>query len=76
MLTSRESAGQARPGKCRENRGLGQSRSLSEICKHTSDTAAMHCGPKRHIMFAVEDIDDVVARLRAHGSELVGELVQ
>ena len=27
-------------------------------------------------MFAVEDIDDVVARLRAHGAELVGELVQ
>ena len=48
MLTSRESAGQDRPGKCRENRGLGQSRSLSEICKHTSDTAAMHCGPKPH----------------------------
>jgi len=30
----------------------------------------------RRIMFAVEDIDDVVARLRAHGAELVGELVQ
>lgn len=27
-------------------------------------------------MFAVEDIVDVVARLRAHGAELVGELVQ
>jgi hypothetical protein len=27
-------------------------------------------------MFAVEDIDDVVARLRAHGAEPVGELVQ
>ena len=27
-------------------------------------------------MFAVEDIDDVVARLRAHGAELVGELVR
>ena len=30
----------------------------------------------RRIMFAVEDIDDVVARLRAHGAELVGEIVQ
>jgi catechol 2,3-dioxygenase-like lactoylglutathione lyase family enzyme len=30
----------------------------------------------RRIMFAVEDIDDVVARLRAHGAELVGEVVQ
>jgi catechol 2,3-dioxygenase-like lactoylglutathione lyase family enzyme len=28
----------------------------------------------RHIAFAVEDIDAVVARLRAHGAELVGEL--
>ena len=27
-------------------------------------------------MFAVDDIDDVVARLSAHGAELVGELVQ
>ena len=28
------------------------------------------------VMFAVEDIDDTVARLRLHGAELVGELVQ
>jgi catechol 2,3-dioxygenase-like lactoylglutathione lyase family enzyme len=28
----------------------------------------------RSIMFAVDDIDDVVARLHAHGAELVGEL--
>jgi len=28
------------------------------------------------IMFAVDDIDDVVARLRGHGAELVGEIVQ
>ena len=30
----------------------------------------------RQIMFAVEGIDDTVARLRAHGAELVGEVVQ
>ncbi len=30
----------------------------------------------RRIMFAVEDIDSVVARLLAHGAELVGEVVQ
>src|SRR5258708_6006212 len=30
----------------------------------------------RRIMFAVGDIDDVVARLLAHGAELVGEVVQ
>jgi len=30
----------------------------------------------RRLMFAVEGLDDVVARLRAHGAELVGEVVQ
>jgi catechol 2,3-dioxygenase-like lactoylglutathione lyase family enzyme len=30
----------------------------------------------RNVMFAVDDIDDVVARLRTHGAELVGELAQ
>jgi len=30
----------------------------------------------RRIMFAVDDIDDVLARLRAHGADLVGEVAQ
>lgn len=30
----------------------------------------------RRIMFAVDDIDDVLARLRTHGAALVGEVVQ
>ncbi len=30
----------------------------------------------RRIMFAVDGIDDVVARLRRHGAELVGEIAQ
>jgi catechol 2,3-dioxygenase-like lactoylglutathione lyase family enzyme len=30
----------------------------------------------RRIMFAVEGIDDVIARLRTHGAELVGEVAQ
>jgi catechol 2,3-dioxygenase-like lactoylglutathione lyase family enzyme len=30
----------------------------------------------RRIMFAVDDIDDTVARLRSHGAELVGEIAQ
>ena len=30
----------------------------------------------RRIMFTVDDVDDVVARLRRHGGELVGEIVQ
>ena len=28
------------------------------------------------IMFAVDDIDDAVARLQAHGAALIGEVVQ
>ena len=28
------------------------------------------------VMFAVDDLDDTLARLRAHGAELVGEVVQ
>ncbi|MFG2938674.1 VOC family protein [Streptomyces sp. NPDC048282] len=30
----------------------------------------------RRVMFAVDDLEDVVARLRARGAELVGEIVQ
>ena len=30
----------------------------------------------RHVTFAVEGIDDILDRLRAHGAELVGELEQ
>ena len=30
----------------------------------------------RRVMFTVDDIDDVVARLRAHGAEVMGEVVQ
>jgi catechol 2,3-dioxygenase-like lactoylglutathione lyase family enzyme len=30
----------------------------------------------RSVMFAVESIDDTVARLRANGAELIGEVVQ
>ncbi|MET8795234.1 VOC family protein [Nocardia sp. NPDC004568] len=30
----------------------------------------------RRMMFAVDDLDDVIARLRDHGAELVGEVVR
>jgi len=30
----------------------------------------------RHLTFAVDDVDAVVARLRAHGAELVGEVAR
>ncbi|MFC4117280.1 VOC family protein [Nonomuraea zeae] len=35
------------------------------------NTLGMH-----RVMFAVDDIEDVIARLRTHGAELVGELAQ
>ena len=47
--------------------------------------AAVRAGPEnapanalgiRRIMFAVDDIDDVVARLRTRGAELLGEIAQ
>ena len=40
-----------------------------------SDAPANVLGIRR-IMFAVDDIDDVIARLRAHGGELIGEVAQ
>jgi catechol 2,3-dioxygenase-like lactoylglutathione lyase family enzyme len=30
----------------------------------------------RNVMFAVDDLDDVLARLRGHGGELIGEVTQ
>lgn len=30
----------------------------------------------RRLMFAVDDIDDTIARLRPHGAELIGEVVR
>ena len=54
---------------------------LTKFRRPTADRSEPNNAPPntlgiRRIMFAVEDIDDVVARLRAHGAELVGELVQ
>ncbi len=52
-----------------------------ELSKFHTPTAArsepnapMNTPGIRHILFAVEDIEDVLARLRSHGAELVGEL--
>ncbi|MGO4417499.1 VOC family protein [Streptomyces sp. MCAF7] len=45
------------------------------ITPEPKDASANTLGLRR-IMFAVDDIEDVVARLRAHGAELVGEIVQ
>jgi catechol 2,3-dioxygenase-like lactoylglutathione lyase family enzyme len=38
-------------------------------------TAPNTLGPRR-LMFAVDDIDEVVARMLAHGAELIGEVAQ
>ena len=38
--------------------------------------APMNTPGIRRIMFAVDDIETVLARLQAHGAELVGEVVQ
>jgi catechol 2,3-dioxygenase-like lactoylglutathione lyase family enzyme len=40
------------------------------------ETAPVNALGIRRIMFAVDDIDDVVARLRSHGAELLGEIAQ
>ena len=40
------------------------------------ESAPAHALGIRRIMFAVDDVDDVVARLRSHGAELVGEIAQ
>ena len=43
------------------------------ISTEPKDASANTLGIRR-IMFAVDDIDAVVARLRAHGAELIGEM--
>jgi catechol 2,3-dioxygenase-like lactoylglutathione lyase family enzyme len=55
-----------------------------ELTKYHTPAAA-DAGPENpppntlglhRVMFAVDDIDDTVVRLRAHGAELLGEVVQ
>jgi catechol 2,3-dioxygenase-like lactoylglutathione lyase family enzyme len=47
-----------------------------EAIRTGAEKAAVNELGIRRIMFAVDDIDDVVARLLAQGAELVGEVVQ
>ena len=54
---------------------LSQFHSPSAVRAEPADAPANALGIRR-IMFAVEDIDDVVARLQRHGGELVDELAQ
>ena len=54
---------------------LMQFRSPTVIRSEPGNAPANTLGIRR-IMFAVDDIDDVVARLRTHGAALLGELAQ
>ncbi|MFE6748060.1 VOC family protein [Kitasatospora purpeofusca] len=45
------------------------------IAPEPEDAPANTLGLRR-VMFAVDDIEDVVTRLRTHGARLVGEIVQ
>jgi catechol 2,3-dioxygenase-like lactoylglutathione lyase family enzyme len=47
-----------------------------EVIRTGPENAPMNALGIRRVMFAVDDIDDVVARLLAHGAELVGEVVR
>ena len=47
----------------------------SAISSEPQDAPANTLGIRR-IMFAVDDIEDIIARLRTHGAELVGDLAQ
>ncbi|MGY1900837.1 VOC family protein [Nocardia gipuzkoensis] len=54
---------------------LAMFHSPKAISAEPKDAPANTLGIRR-IMFAVDDVDDVVARLRTHGAELVGEVEQ
>ncbi|MET9580463.1 VOC family protein [Streptomyces massasporeus] len=54
---------------------LAKFHSPAAIAPEPKDAPANTLGLRR-VMFAVDDVEDVVTRLRAHGAELVGEIVQ
>jgi catechol 2,3-dioxygenase-like lactoylglutathione lyase family enzyme len=47
-----------------------------ETIRTEPENAPVNALGVRRIMFAVDDIDEVVARLLTHGAELIGEMVQ
>jgi catechol 2,3-dioxygenase-like lactoylglutathione lyase family enzyme len=55
---------------------LELSRFHSPADTNTSRNAPANAHGIRHVLFVVDDVDDVVTRLRDHGGELVGEIVQ
>jgi catechol 2,3-dioxygenase-like lactoylglutathione lyase family enzyme len=46
------------------------------VIRRTPEPAPVNALGYLRIMFAVDDIESVLARLQAHGAELVGEVVQ
>jgi catechol 2,3-dioxygenase-like lactoylglutathione lyase family enzyme len=54
---------------------LTRFRTPAAVSAEPGDAPANTLGIRR-IMFAVDDIEDVVARLRRHGAELVGDVAQ
>jgi catechol 2,3-dioxygenase-like lactoylglutathione lyase family enzyme len=53
---------------------------LTKFHNPTATTAEPHAPANtfglRRIMFAVDDLDDVIARMQAHGAELIGEVAR
>ena len=45
------------------------------VIRRTPEPAPVNALGYLRVMFAVDDIDDVLARLQVHGAELVGEVV-
>ena len=54
---------------------LGREREREVLGDEHVDRATANAPGIRHILFAVDDIEASLAGLRAHGGELVGELV-
>ena len=46
------------------------------VIRRTPEPAPVNALGYLRVMFAVDDIEDVLARLQAHGAELVGEVVR
>jgi catechol 2,3-dioxygenase-like lactoylglutathione lyase family enzyme len=55
---------------------LTRFRTPAAVSAEPGDAAPANTLGIRRIMFAVDDIEDVVARLRRHGAELVGDVAQ
>ncbi len=58
-----------------QSAGAHQSHGIIDGSRGAVRTLAIAVGIRR-IMLAVEDLDDIIARIRTHGAELVGEIAQ